>query len=798
MLDAGLGADADLVLEHLLVGGEALPADLIRRLHAQDRARRIAVTNVYGPTECGVDDTAHTVEPGSSVSGGTVPIGTPLANARVLVLDAEREPAPIGIPGDIWIGGACLGRGYLAQPDATALAYQPDPDAPGERLYFTGDRGRWTEDGALEFLGRTDAQVKIRGYRIELPEIEAALRRCEDVKDAVVFVERAGGSDARLVACFVSGPSRPTTSALRDRLSEWLPPYMIPAVFRTIDRIPLNASGKVDRGRLPREDEAVELERGVEYVAPASANEQLLAAAWASVLKRERIGTDDHFFSLGGDSIKALQVVARIRQAGLKLDVRDVFVHPTLGRLALCLAPVAPAPAAGAPDQDGPLAPVQAWFMRDFSGNRHHYLQSLLLAASSHVDAARLRRTLQSSFSRHAALRVRFVMREGRWRQHALGPEEPVPFEVVDLTAATDPSAAVATHAAGVQASLHITNGPVFRAVLYECRSQTRLLLAAHHLVVDGVSWRIILEDLAAPAAAAATDSYARWTTGMQQYADTAAADEHAFWQELDEALVAPVPVDDPHAPGCYGDRVEHRMALPPSETRALLSDAHAAYNTRIDDLLLTGLGRALDRWTGSPRARILLESHGRHAPGGGLDVSRTVGWFTARYPVILDAAHAGDLGRQIKATKEALRAVPHGGLGYEALRYAASSPRADLRATPQIAFNYLGQLGGELASDVWTWVEDDIGPSIDPEASLFVELEIVAFVAGDRLQLRLGYSRRRFRPETIARFATALEEELVAVVTHARGQRARELTPSDIDYDGFGQDALDTFIKSL
>ena len=794
MLDAGLGRDPNLALQHLLVGGEALPAGLVRRLHAQDRTRRMTVTNVYGPTECGVDDTAYTVEPGAPLCAAGVPIGTPLSNARVHVLDAWREPTPVGIAGDIWIGGPCLGRGYLDQPDATALAYQPDPFGGGERLYLTGDRGRWTEDGTLEFLGRRDQQIKIRGYRIELAEIEAALERCADVRAAVVVVERADGDD-RLVACTVPGPGRPTTAALRQQLSEWLPAYMIPAVFRTVDRIPLNASGKVDRVQLLAD--AVELERGVEYVSPTSASEHVLAGAWQSVLKRDRIGTEDHFFSLGGDSIKALQVVARVRQAGLKLDVGDVFAHPTLGRLALCLAPIAAAPPT-VPEGDAPLTPVQTWFVREYPGNTHHYLQSLLFAAGERVDAGALRRTLQTVQSNHGALRSRFETRDGLWVQRTLSPEEPVSFEVVDLTASGQASVELARHAAGVQAGLNIERGPVFRGVLYQLAAGSRLLLAAHHLVTDGVSWRVILDDVTAGAAGPATDAYATWAAAIRRYADGSARSEHLYWREIESARVSTVPVDHPSAARRYRDRIEQRVELSAGETRALLTGAHTAYNTRVDDLLLTALARALERWTGSPRARIRLESHGRHAPGADLDVSRTVGWFTSRYPVLLAAATADDIGVQIKATKETLRSVPHGGLGYEALRYAASEPQADLQCDPEIAFNYLGQLGRELLSETWTWVDEDIGPSIDPDTPLLHEIEIVGLVVNDRLQLRLGHGRDRFKAGTMARLAAALHEELTAVIAHASGHHERELTPSDVDYDGFGQGALDEFIRNL
>ncbi len=796
LLDAGLGAREGSRLAQLLIGGEALPARLIERLHQQDRGGRIAVTNVYGPTECGVDVTFRTVLAGETLPAAHVPIGRPLSNARLRLLDARGEPVPEGMRGEIFVGGPCLARGYLGQAAMTARAYRCDPFAPGERLYASGDLGRWNAAGEIEFLGRGDDQVKVRGYRVELAEVRAAMLQHPGVRDAAVTVD-AGGA-ARLIAYVVCGEPAPTVAALRDHLAALLPAYMVPSDFRVLERLPLNASGKVDRARLPR-DGVAEMQQGVEYQAPREPREEALAAAWSRVLGRERVGASDHFFALGGDSIKALQVVAKLRQAGWRLELRELFLHPTLAALAAKLAPLAiqaPAVATAGPVA---LAPVQAAFLEDHAGPRHHFHQALLLAHRDPVDVAALDGALAALHAHHDALRLRFVQDEHGWTQ-ACAPTGGAPAtQVVDLSSAADAWQWLRAHATSLMAATDLARGPLFIAMLYRLPEGERVLLAAHHLVVDGVSWRILLEDLAAACAGQAlepvTDSYARWTGELQELAAKLPAHEREYWERIDATTATLVPVDAPHCPALQRHRGEARVALAPQLTAKLLTSAHQAYGTRMDDLLLTALARALASWAGEGPWRVLLESHGREPLREGADASRTVGWFTARYPVLLDLAGHADPGAQIRATKQMLRQVPHGGSTYEALRQATAGPRAPL---PQVAFNYLGQLGRDLQAQGWRWMDEEPGEAIAPEARLAHELEIVGFVVEERLQLAIAYAQGRIAPERIARLVAALERELVLVIEHACAQGGPELTPSDIDYDGFDAQALDAFVKSL
>jgi amino acid adenylation domain-containing protein/non-ribosomal peptide synthase protein (TIGR01720 family) len=806
LLEAGMGTRPEARLRHLLVGGEALPARLVERLHNQDAGKRITVTNVYGPTECGVDDTFMTVRPGERIGREYVPIGRPLSNARVYVLDAHGQPAAVGGRGEIHIGGPCLARGYSARPALTAQAYRPDPFVAGERLYATGDCGRWTEDGEIEFLGRLDDQLKVRGYRVEPAEIEAALLRHPAIKHVIVAADPASGDTARLIAYVVPRGAAPTVAVLRDFLSSLLPAYMIPSAFVVVDALPLNASGKIDRTRLAGQG-GRELEHGSTFIAPRSDRERALAQAWATVLGRPTIGAGDQFFSLGGDSIKALQVVAKLRQAGWRLELSDFVSQPTLLLLAPLLKPavesaVRPAATSG----PVPLGPVQAAFLRDEAGPKHHFHQALLFVPAAPLNVEALNAAIAAVFGHHDALRMTFKRADGRWLQQASAAATPPVTEVVDLSWRQPGTADLPAHASAMMAATDLANGPLFRAVLYRLADGERLLLATHHLVVDGVSWRILVEDLDStyqqalagrPASVApTTDSYALWAAGVHSAAVDAAERERGYWRAVEEAPSARLPLDAPDAAAHQRDRAECSLVLPKTLTTQLLTSAHDAYATWIDDLMLTGLARALTAWTQQRCWRVLLESHGRLPLWRGADVSRTVGWFTARYPVLLNLEGIDDIGRAIKSVKEMLRGVPNGGSMYEAIKYLTEA--ADAAALPRIAVNYLGQIGRELRAQSWTWVDESCGDLIAPNAPLVNDLDILGYIANDRLHLLIRYGRPRLTDETVGRFAAALERALVEVVEHAAAKTDRELTPSDIDYDGFDIDGLDEFMRNL
>ncbi|MGH3846043.1 MAG: amino acid adenylation domain-containing protein, partial [Pseudonocardiaceae bacterium] len=700
---ASAGVPADTVV----LAGEALSARAAREIRAATSCRRLA--NIYGPTEATVYATAWYAETEPSQTGEEPddqpppPIGRPIANTQVYVLDGWLQPVPIGVPGELYLGGRGLARGYLHRPGLTAQRFVANPfSEPGSRMYRTGDLVRWDAQGQLEYLGRSDHQVKIRGFRIELGEVEAAVARHEHVAEAVAMVRTDEAGRQRLVAYLVPrGQAEPHTTALREFLAATLPDYMVPSVFVTMASLPLNANGKLDRRRLPDPDWQL-AQAG--YLAPRGFLERTLAQIWAEVLGVEQVGATDDFFALGGDSILSIQVVSRARAAGWHLTPRDVFRQPTVAGLAACATVAAPVVAEQGPVSGVvPLTPIQEWFFAGV-GVPQHFDQSVTLELVDDVDPVVLASALGAVVGQHDALRMRFEHRLGRWCQHndaVVG---------VPLLARRDLSQVPAAQLAGVlrEATGQVHRGfdlgrpPLLAAVLVELGSGRRpvLVLAVHHLVVDGVSWRVLLEDLGRAYAQAAagqrmvlgakTTSFQQWARTLTEHATSGGFDtELAHWRALCQqhpGLVLPVDGDGPNTVGAMRSL---QVSLDPERTTALLSRVPEVYRTQINDVLLTALAAALGSWTGHPQVLINLEGHGREDLFEGIDLSRTVGWFTTLFPVALPPTPGADWGTRLRAVKEALRAVPGRGLGYGALRYLTSTP--DLATPgPQISFNYL------------------------------------------------------------------------------------------------------------
>ncbi|HEX2094108.1 MAG TPA: condensation domain-containing protein, partial [Longimicrobiaceae bacterium] len=685
----------------------------------------VPLVHVFGLTETTVTSTLLRLPAGGdSGERPNLPIGRPLEDAGVYVLDSGVEPVPTGVPGELCIGGPSVARGYHGRPELTAGRFVPDPFSgePGARLYRTGDRVRRLPDGNLEFLGRTDQQVKVRGFRIEPAEIEAALVEDPAVHEAVVAVREDAPGERRLVAYVVPRGGAPLSSGeLRARLRARLPEHMVPGVFVALDALPLTSNGKLDRRALPA-PEARSPEVG--HQPPRTAAERAVAEVWREVLRLERVGIHDNYFELGGDSILAIQVVSRARRAGLHLTPRQLFSHPTVAELArVCGSAPAGTVEAEQGAVTGPveLTPVQRWFFEQGMPEPHHWNMSEMFEVRKPLDAAALERALAALRTHHDALRLSFARAGEGWRQENGAPDGRAHLVQVDLSriAGERQREAMERAAAQMQGSLRLEDGPLLRAGYFargEGRS-ARLLVAVHHLVMDGVSWRILLEDLQTAYARARrgepvslpakTTSFQGWSRRLAEHVRAGGFDaELPFWTCEARRGVAPLPLDFPggREPAPEASARTVSVELGETETRALLQEAPRAYRAQADDVLLTALARTLAPWTGDGRLLVNLEGHGREDLFPGVDLSRTVGWFTTLYPVLLDVRGAEDEGAALKRVKEQMRAVPGRGIGYGALRYLSADPevRARLAALPEpeVHFEYLGQFDGVLAGD--------------------------------------------------------------------------------------------------
>ncbi|MDG1582075.1 non-ribosomal peptide synthetase, partial [Pseudomonas sp. GOM6] len=761
------------------LGGEAFTRETYERLQKVLQPQRII--NGYGPTETVVTPLIWEAFPGDSFEAAYAPIGNPVGPRSLYVLDAELNLLPIGVAGELYIGGEVgLARGYFQRPELTAERFLPDPfGATGERMYRTGDLVRWRADGTLDYLGRVDHQVKIRGFRIELGEIESQLLALDGVQEAAA-IARETPTGKQLVG-YVVARDNLDTNALRSELARVLPDYMVPAQIITLDKLPLTPAGKLDRAALPEPTW-----QSQDYEAPQTDNERILAAIWADVLGVERVGRQDHFFELGGDSIVALQVVSRARQQGLQLAPRELFQFPRLAELAQAARAageeIAQEPVTG----ELPLAPIQAHFFAMNQAEPAHWNQALNLELLRPLDPILLEQALQALVAHHDGLRLRFSQEKGIWRQHYADVNIDQPLLWLREASSAAEAEAFCQLA---QQSLDLATGPVLRALYLKQAGQAdRLLLAIHHLVVDGVSWRILLEDILAAyrqleagqlvRLQSKSQSYKRWTEALQNWACSEAAqiELDAWCSRLSgPALALPRELDGISA--THGDKREVRLALDAAETKRLLQ-APAQLGVRIDALLLSALTRALCRWSGQPGLRVNLEGHGREALAGELDLSRTIGWFTSLYP--LQLPHLDDPQLQLQRVQQHLEQIKHGGQGYGVLRWLGDAQaQASLAELPsaEVIFNYLGQYQAGAAAD-WFRPATGGGVAVAADNPLAARLSVNGQVYDGQLQLSWEYAASQYLGETIESLAADYRRELLGLLELARGQAVQGPSP--------------------
>ncbi len=787
-----------LALQAVVFGGEALEPHRLRNwLHNHPGAPRMI--NMYGITETTVHASFREItvaDADTTVS----PIGHPLANLGFFVLDAWLQPVPAGVVGELYVAGSGLAYGYVGRAGLSGTRFVACPfGAPGDRMYRTGDLVRWSADGELEYVGRADEQVKIRGYRIELGEIQAALGELEGVDQAVVIAREDRPGDKRLVA-YITGTADPV--AVRAAVAEQLPVYMVPTAIVAIEALPLTVNGKLDTKALP----APEYQAVDSYRAPGDAVEEILAGIYAQVLGLERVGVDESFFELGGDSILSMQVVARARAAGVLCRPRDIFVEQTVARLAQ-VATVIDADSGVASDGVGPVVttPIVAWLesLAAEGSPTDHFNQTVVVQAPEGTSEADVLVMLQALLDRHAMLRLRVDNDgSGGW---SLAVPEPGSVDARSRLHTVDVLTDEAVLHAGSQ--LNPAAGVMLSAIWVT--STRRLVAIIHHLAIDGVSWRILLEDvnfgwaqhragqpvmLPEPGT-----SFARWAALLAEHAyrpDVVA--EADVWRRIADtpaALPAAQPEVDTLATA--GNLV---VNLDMETTQLLLGDVPAAFHAGVHDILLIAFALATAEFmgTGGEPICIDVEGHGRDeelAPD--VDLSRTVGWFTAKYPVALEVGGltwaqvaAGDakLGEAVKAAKEQLRNHPEG-LNYGVLRYLNSEVDLD-GADPVIGFNYLGRQGATSADthgDVWQIAWDGlatISPSVRPPIPLMHTLELNAGTidtdAGPSLCATWMWAPSALTHAQVNRLSQLWFEALTGICAHVRGGGGG-LTPSDI-----------------
>ncbi|TDF92724.1 non-ribosomal peptide synthetase [Paenibacillus piri] len=826
----------------LIIGGDALTPRYVNQVRAA--CPELALWNGYGPTENTTFSACFRIDKDYS---GAIPIGKPIGNSTAYIVNTGNQPQPIGIPGELCVGGDGVARGYLNRADLTSEKFVDNPFVSGERMYRTGDLARWLADGNIEFLGRIDNQVKVRGFRIELGEIESQLLRVAGVNEAVV-IARQDETGQNSLCAYITTERGLSTEQLRMALSRSLPGYMVPSYFVNMDSIPLTANGKVDRKSLPEPDIGAGTE---DYQEPGNEKELLLAEIWQEVLGAARVGINDNFFSLGGDSIKAIQMAARLRKTGWKLDMKDLFQNPTIAQVSVYLQWVKGERIDQAHvEGEVPLTPIQHWFFEQQFTDSHHWNQSVMLHAPSGIKPETAARALRKLAEHHDALRMVYRMEDGRVVQYNRSPEEVVPeLEVLRLGAQAHrqevpsgsviqtmavgverdqaiPAAivreqastvgimleqAILAEAERIQAGIDLSHGPLLKAALFQTGQGDHLLLVIHHLAVDGVSWRILMEDFANAYNQAdkgqviilpdKTHSYREWAMQLRQYADSKTLlKEIDYWSNLDNVGAAKLPKNHETADRRMRHARTVQFSLSASETQQLTTLVHLAYRTEMNDILLTSLGFAMKEWTGYDRVLVNLEGHGREDMLGNVNISRTVGWFTTQFPVLLDMRYSDDPAYQIKRVKEDLRHIPNKGIGFGILRYLTDDehkPNISFSSVPEISFNYLGQFA-ETAGAGFKRSPLPTGSPLSPETEKMHPIDIVGVIEGSILQMTISYNALQYEERTMLHLSARFKAHLLRIMEHCLNQDGSELTPSDLGDDELTLEEFDKLLKLL
>ena len=782
-------------LEVAIVAGEACPAGVV----AAHRARLpdTELHNEYGPTEATVWCTAH--EAGPTDTGEALPIGRPIAGARIHLLDPHGHPVSPGFAGELCVAGHGVTPGYLNRPDLTAERFVTLPiRGVPERIYRTGDLAAFRSDGTLAFLGRTDQQLKIRGHRIEAEAVEAALREHREIREAaVVGAATPGGSGAQLVAYVRLDETEGDLTSITERLRHLLPDFMVPDVLVPLAAIPRLPNGKVDVNALP-DPRTAAASASDRFVPPQTESEHVLAEIWADLLGVDAVGVRDDFFALGGDSIVSIRMISRARQAGVHIKPGQITDHPTIEELAAA-ASVERASGTGYAPVTGPvpLGPIQHWFFESSFAVPSHWNQSNLFEVAHDVDPLALEAALHACVQHHDMLRAGYEVDGAAWRQ-VVAADTAVLLDVVD-----DPDADVMASIAAKQASLDLASGPLIRAVLMRRPGDSNglLFIAVHHLVIDVVSWTVLAEDLQLAyeqLTAGSTVALPDRTTPFGDWVDHLATQDRTgeleFWMQQ-----LPPPRRSEAAVNRWGTEATRRSVTVEFEAEAtanLLRSANDAYQTRPEELIVAALTEVLAHDADDTPVHLSLEGHGRTGEDPAADVSRTVGWFTALYPLAFEVDATDEAGR-IKRTKETMRAVPDGGIGYGTLRYLHHRPELAGQPEPDHLFNYLGRVASDRTG-ILTWVSSALESSRHPDNGRPHRFEIVASVQDDLLHVTWHFSESHDEPATVGRLASRHIERLRSLIRHCSSADAGGYTPSDFPEAGLDQEELDRFLEGL
>lgn len=779
---------AECSIKRFIVGGEELEQRLAEAIYKKFSGK-IDICNEYGPTEATVGCMIHRFDPSETTS--TVPIGIPANNTQIYILDRFMQPVPTGVKGEMYISGDGLARGYLYNEALTDERFITHPFVAGQKMYKTGDIARRLINGTIEFAGRADQQVKINGYRIELAEIENCLMNFPAVTGALV-IARVNQKDKKVLhVYFVTDSGQEIEAAsLRNYLADQLPHYMIPAFFTRIEAVPLTKNGKVDYSALPEPDQMQVVKT---QTLPKNDIEKISLKVWSEIFDEEGLSVTDNFFELGGDSIKAVQISSRLNEEGISLNVKDILTYHTIEQISQHAEVAGESQyEQGLIEGKRELTPIEGWFFSQDFKNPGFYNQSVLLRLNRKLSIENLRKAFLQVIEHHDGLRLNYEAGTLAYGNKDFASV----FSISEHNAAS--AGELVEVCESLKQQIDIEKGLMLRAgIIRYAGDGERLLITAHHLVVDGISWRVLLEDLYRSHNALEnnniiklplkTASLIDWHSQLVKFSGSEEIQgSEEYWKDLG-GLAFTLPVDTDTQDWTCINLKKETGAFGEAQTSYLLKEAHQAYNTDVPILLNVALAITLKAWTGADTLVVEHENHGRHLAE--VNTARTIGWFTSMYPVKLELTE-DDLDGQIKSIKEQMRAVPFYGMGYGINRYmngtAGKQPKAELR------FNYLGQFDSEMDNDLFSLSQESHGRETDAENEMTAKLEINLMVVNGELTMDINYNRKAHKKTTIEWLKNCYFENLEMVLEHIEAQSEVHFSPSDFDSAELSEEDLD------
>nr|WP_269724296.1 amino acid adenylation domain-containing protein [Bacillus thuringiensis] len=774
-------------LRLLVTAGSKINKKLLGKI-----ATKIEYINAYGPTETTICSTIWKYKD-NSAELYTVPIGKPIRNLKAYIVGKNKELLPIGVPGELCISGGSLARGYLNKEELTNETFIDNPFEPRTKMYRTGDLARWMPDGNIEYLGRIDNQVKIRGYRIEIGEIENQLLKLEGIKEAVI-VDKSNEDGEKYLCAYVTAEGKVFADSLREKLTQILPAYMIPSFIIQIDQFPLTPNGKIDREALTKIKEIKQSD--VNYEAPRTDVEEVLVRVWTEVLQIEHIGISDNYYELGGDSIKSILIVSRLQKYNLSLEVQDILQHPKIKEVSKYVkkynSEISQEPVEGKVE----LSPIQHWFLENEFSHVNHFNQAFMFHIKEGINEKTLIKAFENIIKHHDVFRMMYIKEKDVMKQENRGLKaikDAFTLDTYDLTDDKDYINTINMLVDQIQQGMDLENGILIKLGLFKTVDGDYLLMSVHHMVIDGVSWRILLEDLEKIyrfvendeeiIVPTKTTSYKEWTRKLMEFANgEEIKKELDYWIDVEKTEVAEIPRDFKKSESTFGESKTITVNITRELTEKLLRKANTAYHTQINDLLLCSLAMAIEAWSGNNKILISLEGHGRENILKDVLIDRTIGWFTSLYPVILDVKHNEDIAYCIKKTKEYLRRIPNKGIGYGILKYLTAlenKKNMHFKLKPEIGFNYLGEFT-EHNQEIFCYSELSSGTSVSLSNKKLNPIEINGWVIKGQLNLEFNYSTKEFKDETIEKLTELYIDKLVSVIEHCEHKEYPEKTPSD------------------